>query len=448
MKLTHMPTWLTGLLLAGLSIIFILMPVHAFFSTWGGSTIGPLWLWKSWKELLLVVLALPVLVWLLTERDTLKQLAKKPLVIAMVAYLALSSILTAVYWGQNGADASLAGLAMNLRYLGIASLAYLLFLYGDISGVWLNRGKWLVVCAGVFVAVLGILQVLVVPSDALAQFGYDEDTTIAPAVLIDDNPGLLRAFATLRGPNDFGAFLVLPIVLVLAYFRRLPLWVSMTMLGFMGIALLLSSSRSAWLGMIVALAAYGLYAAGKKVSKISIVTICVLGVVSAASLFYATMSVPLLRQAIFHSSPGDSSLTEGSTDQHISATIGGVQRVIGEPLGCGLGCAGPASYYGNDARISENYFVQIAEETGVIGLIFFLTIVGLVLFQLHTATNQRTLSRALVAAGLGYVVIGQLLHVWSDDPLSITWWMLVGAMIGYNESTTWKKSKNSLRSKT
>lgn len=448
MKLTHMPTWLTGLLLAGLSIIFILMPVHAFFSTWGGSTIGPLWLWKSWKELLLVVLALPVLVWLLTERDTLKQLAKKPLVIAMVAYLALSSILTAVYWGQNGADASLAGLAMNLRYLGIASIAYLLFLYGDISGVWLNRGKWLVVCAGVFVAVLGILQVLVVPSDALAQFGYDEDTTIAPAVLIDDNPGLLRAFATLRGPNDFGAFLVLPIVLVLAYFRRLPLWVSMTMLGFMGIALLLSSSRSAWLGMIVALAAYGLYAAGKKVSKISIVTICVLGVVSAASLFYATMSVPLLRQAIFHSSPGDSSLTEGSTDQHISATIGGVQRVIGEPLGCGLGCAGPASYYGNDARISENYFVQIAEETGVIGLIFFLTIVGLVLFQLHTATNQRTLSRALVAAGLGYVVIGQLLHVWSDDPLSITWWMLVGAMIGYNESTTWKKSKNSLRSKT
>lgn len=448
MTVIQMPVWLSRLLLAGIGFTLILMPVHAFLSTWGGTAIGPLWIWKSWKEILLVVLATAALGWLVTQPAAIKQLVKNPLAVALVLYLVLTIVLTVVFWSHNGQDASLAGLAMNLRYLGFGALAYLLFLYGHLADKWLGRGAWFVVCAGVFVAVLGILQVLVTPSDFLTQFGYDKNATIAPSIVIDDNPGLLRAFATLRGPNDFGAFLILPILLVISCLRRLPAWVSTSMLGFMGVALLLSSSRSAWVGMVLALAALGFYELGKKLSKVAIIGIFAAFILGVAGLFYASASVPLLRQAVFHSSPGDPSLTEGSTDKHIAATLEGAVRVTQHPLGCGAGCSGPASYYGESEVISENYFVQIAEETGILGLCFFLLVVGLALYQLHRTSGQCRTNRVLVSAAIGYVAIGMMLHVWSDDPLSITWWILAGAAIGYNEGNLWKKSKNSLRSKT
>lgn len=447
-NLPKMPRWLTYLVAGGLGLIFVLMPVHAFLSTWGGTAIGPLWLWKSWKEILLLLLAAPVLMWLLLTPVALRQLMRKPLAIALLAYITLSVVLAVVFRQENGQDAMLAGLAMNLRYLGLGALAYLLFVYGQPKEAWLRYAMWYVVVAGVTVAVIGILQVLIVPSDFLSQFGYNKDTTIAPSIVIDDQPHLLRAFATLRGPNDFGAFLILPILIVVAHLRRLPLWVSASMLGFMGVALLLSSSRSAWVGMIVAVLALGAYALGKRLSRVAMLAILAGFVLSIAGLFYAASMVPLLRQAVFHSSPGDSSLTEGSTDKHIAATVHGVARVIEQPLGCGPGCSGPASYYGNHSAISENYFVQIAEEVGVLGILLFCMVVGLMAFKLHAESRNYPFNRVLVSAVLGYAAIGMLLHVWSDDPLSITWWLLAGAAIGYNESNSWTKSKNSLRSKT
>jgi predicted membrane channel-forming protein YqfA (hemolysin III family) len=31
--------------------------------------------------------------------------------------------------------------------------------------------------------------------------------------------------------------------------------------------------------------------------------------------------------------------------------------------------------------------------------------------------------------GVTIGVVGLLLHIWSDDPLSITWWLLAGAVL-------------------
>ena len=443
-----MPTWLTRTLLVGLGFIFVMMPVHAFVSTWGGTVIGPLWVWKSWKELLLVLLVLPVFVWLATNRSALRQVAKNPLAIGVVLYIALSVVLAITFWSENGSQAVMAGLAMNLRYLGIAALAYLLFRYGDLSETWLVRGMWFVVSAGVFVAVLGIMQILIIPSDYLVMFGYEKGVTIAPYTLIDNNPDLLRAFGTLRGPNDFGAFLILPIILVITQVRRLPIWVSISLLGLLGWGLILSSSRSAWIGMVVALMAYAFYTIGRRLKLTYIIGLLAILVITFAGMFYAAVNVAVLRQAVFHSSPGDPSLTEGSTDKHLTATLNGITRVVEQPLGCGVGCAGPASYYGEQGKISENYFVQIAEETGIVGLIFFLCVVGYVAYRLAKNRRQQVLSRALLVTLFGYVAIGLLLHVWSDDPLSITWWLLTGAVIGNNEKSSWRKSKSSSRSKT
>ncbi len=442
-----MPLWLQKTLLYSLGLILVLMPVHAFLSTWGGTAVGPLWLWKSWKEILIVGLVVVTVGWLLTKPVIVRQFSRNPLIILVTLYVLFHILMVLFFVSKNGQDAASAGLAMNLRYLGAASLAYLLFAYGSLKDLWILRAMWFVLTAGLVVAILGIVQVLFVPADFLTSFGYS-DVTISPAVFIDNQPDLLRAFATLRGPNDFGAFLILPFVLVIAWFRRFPTWLSIGMLTILSWAIVLSSSRSAWMGLVVATSVYISLVLGKRLSLKTIGLVTVGLIVIGAVGLYASINVPVLRQAVFHSSPGDSSLTEGSTDDHIKATLGGLERVVDEPLGCGVGCAGPASYYGPDPRISENYFVQIAEEVGVLGIVLFLMIIGLVAYKLYRAPDQSKVSKVLLATLLGYLTIAMLLHVWSDDPLSITWWLLAGAVIGYNESKTWKTSKSSLHSKT
>lgn len=442
-----MPIWLARTLLVGLGAIFVLMPVHAFISTWGGTAVGPLWLWKSWKELLVVALTLVTLGWLLTKPSALRALLAKQLPLLVTGYVVLTLVLAFIFLRQNGADATMAALAMNLRYLGVAALAYVLFSYADLSANWFKRACLFVVGAGVTVSVIGIIQIAMLPTDFLSQFGYNKDTTIAPAMLIDDNPDHLRAFATLRGPNDFGAFLILPLILVAmkAHWRR-PLFVLAA--SVMVAALILSGSRSAWIGAVVALAMYGSLYFRKRISFKQIAAIGGIAVLLGAGALYAAVTVPALRMAVFHSSPSDPSLTEGSTDDHIAATAQGIERVVKEPFGCGPGCAGPASYYGDEPQISENYLVQIAEETGVIGLGLFAVLVGTVAAMLYRVRTLDMLRWALLASLAGYAMIGLLLHVWTDDPLSITWWLLAGAVLGYNERQQWRKSKNNSRSRT
>lgn len=434
----QMPQWLTRVLFAGLALVFVLMPLHAFISTWGGSTIGPLWLWKSWKEIVLVGLLCLIVGWLIGRPLAAKRLFSVPFVWVLVLYVLVSMLVTAFHYRSIGSDAVSAGLAMNFRYLLAGIVAYSLFCFGRMPTHWLRHGRIYVMVAGVTLAVLGVVQALALPADFLAHFGYDKKLTIAPYATVDNNIHLLRAFATLRGPNDFGAFLILPLLFVLAAFRRRTLVAGLSA-AVMVWALILSGSRSAWLGAVAALATAGVFAIGKRLSRKRVLWTGVAAGMVLVLLIGAATTVPTLRTALFHSSAGDSSLTEGSTDNHVTATASGLRRVVNHPLGCGVGCAGPASYYGTSPKISENYFVQIAEETGVIGVVLFVAFVGMIGVKLYSARYETMMARLLLAALIGYGVIGLLLHVWADDPLTITWWALAGAVLGYNERQSWKK---------
>lgn len=423
---TSLPTWLFWSLGIGLATIIVLMPFHAFLSTWGGTAVGPLWLWKSWKEVLLVILAIATVGWVLFTSVVRKTLFRDRLVQCVVALVTLTLLMGAVFVGQNGLEATSAGLAMDLRYLVIAFLGYVLFRFGKAD---LRRYaiRYLIGVA-VLLAAFGILQVTVLPHTFLVPFGYDKETTIAPFTLIDDNFDARRAFATLRGPNDYGAFLILPLLLSLLVIKKV--WWRAGAAGLIVVGLLVSGSRSAWLGAFIAVAALVTLKYGRALVRSRLVLAGgVTSLVVVVGVGLAAISVPELRLTVFHSSPGDSSLTEGSTSQHWQATTGGVMRVVESPLGCGPGCAGPASYYGSDARISENYYVQIAEEVGIVGLALWLAISWQVARRLYEQ-RQDVLARALLASFVGLSVIGLWLHVWADDPLSLIWWGLAGAVLG------------------
>ena len=438
-----LPDWLRSLLLAVLAFVLISMPVHAFVSTWGGTSIGPLWLWKSWKDLLLAIVGLVVLVYALWKREFREALLRDRLVWTVLALVVLVLVSGGVYRGVNGQNATFAGVAMDVRYLLGAAVAYVVMRFG--TRVRFVQWRRYVVGVGVGLAVLGALQVFVLPLEFLSSFGYDKHVTIAPYTLIDDNPNAPRAFATLSGPNDYGAFLLLPLVLAVIAARKRPLaWLAV--LAIAG-GVYLSGSRSAWLGALVALGIYLFAESKRRFTPGTLWKFAVMGVVAFGCVVSLALVIPAVRLQVFHSSPGDSSLAEGSTDAHWQATLAGLKRVATQPLGCGPGCAGPASFYGPTPKISENYYVQLAEEYGVVGLGLWVWLVVVVVRRLWD-DRSRTLSVVLLASFAGLSVIGLWLHVWADDPVSLTWWILAGSVLGYNESRQWKKSKNTSRLKT
>lgn len=411
-------------------LIVLVMPVHAFVSTWLGTIIGPLWLFKSWKELLLGGLGLTGTIWLLSSAKRRQWLLGDRLLLLIGGYALMTLAVTAFNLRALPPDALLAGLAMNLRFPLIFAITYLAASrlrldYQRTRHYVLHGMMWL----GVILALAGMIQVFLLDRNFLTHFGYDKAATIAPYSMIDNNPAALRAFATLRGPNDYGAYLILPLLisLLLGMSQKRRYLVNAVVIA---MAVFLSGSRSAWLGVLVAAMVMGLIVFGRRALRNKrVVASAIAGFVVGLGLVIAAATVPALRLAVFHSIPGDPSLTEGSTDNHWRAIADGLARVAVQPLGHGAGYAGPASYYGPTARISENYYVQLAEETGLAGLALFVAMFGTILHRLYRLRPD-TLAIVLFSAGVGISFIGFWLHVWSDDPLSLTYFMLAGLVLG------------------
>lgn len=426
---TNMPGWLQWYLLGTLALVLVLLPVHAFISTWGGTEIGPLLVWKSWKEILLVPAIVITVIWAAIRPAVMQELFDDRIVPLIVLYGLLVLGYTGFGVGSNGLDATIAGVAFDLRYYAMFVLAFLLFRFGTFEKTPLisYAAKFLIV-TGVVLSVIGILQVTVIPREFLTQFGYEKFTTIAPYLTIDEkSPDIIRAFATLRGPNDYGAFLVMTLafaLVCLSTFKR-----KIAVGSVMALGIFASHSRSAYLAAAVVIVLWLVTTIGlerlKKHWKYGVLAVVVAVAVASLSLIS-----PTVRLIVFHSSENDTHLTEGNLEAHGDAIVDTSERVADRPLGCGTGCSGPASYYGPDPKISENYYLQIAEQYGVIGLGLWLAIFVIVMRRLCATSRNSPAALALFISGIGLSVIGVLLHVWADDPLSMTWWVIAGAVLG------------------
>jgi O-antigen ligase len=381
---------------------------------------------------LLVVLLPVVLLYLYIRPDISKLLWSRWYNKLILLFALLHAVLAVVM--PVDTPVLLAGLAMNLRFFAMFLLAQILLASG-IKGAERVKAllpSWLL-WLGIVLSILAILQVFVLPKDFLTQFGYDKDTTIAPFTLLDDNPNAVRAFSTMRGPNTLGAFLLLPLaVAVIMFVRNQRRWLA----GISGVlcawAMFLTGSRSAWIGAVVTLLCVGLYVLSKDMVKKHILSVAFGFTIIAALVVGLSMVVPAVRLAVFHSSPGDSHLLEGSSEKHWEATLDGLQDGLSNPLGQGPGNAGPASFYGNAPKISENYYVQLLQEVGVLGLLLFIAICMSVVWHLHriAITTKDTMAIMLVATFIGISVINIFLHGWADDPLAMVWWGIAGLFVG------------------
>ncbi len=272
------------------------------------------------------------------------------------------------------------------------ALLFVCFLMGYFEVVWLLRERqWLMRCsvAGVLSASLtalyGIFQ-YVTGSSRMAEAWVDKEMFDAIGN---------RVVGTLENPNMFGEYLILMIPLALLMLvgygeglRRLHAFVC---LGIMGVCLIMTWSRGAWLGLMFALVVF-LFIWHRR---------------AVWMLFAGVASIPLLPyilpESIIQRFTSIGNLSDSSTSYRVFIWRAACDMVRDHGwTGIGIGESAwdrlypKYMYMGVEAAPhSHNLFLQIWLETGIFGLLIFLLILFLLCQSLFTLCRQLQEARHL-----------------------------------------------------
>jgi hypothetical protein len=408
--------------------VIFLLPFHAFLTVWLSSGLGHYTLLRLWKEVLLLLLCLGALTLLLVQPKLRHAFIGDRLLGLMALYALLVMLVGAIALAVGGVSlkAYAYGVLLDTRYLLFFAVTWMVTQFDDLL---VQAWKRLLLIPAGIVAAFAVLQYLVLPADYLKHFGYGQGT-IPPSATIDQKASFPRVQSTLRGPNPLGAYLVVALsaigTLTIKTRQRRRWYVA----GFLisGLGLVFTFSRSAWIGALLSLVAliwisvrsadmrkYLLIAAGSFV--------VVFGIVA-----FSLRNNDGFQNIFFHTNEHSQS-SESSNEGHVSALKNGLSDIVHTPWGSGTGTAGPASAYNKlPARIAENYYVQIGQETGVIGLVLFIAINVLVVQRLWQRRAEQ-LAFVLLVSFIGLAVVNLLLHAWADDTLAYIWWGLAGAAV-------------------
>jgi O-antigen ligase len=407
----------------------VLLPFHALLTVWIGGSFGAYEASRLWKEALIAALVPLVGYWLYKDVRLRQALQRSSLMWLIVAYAALHVLLGlwALARGDVSSYAMAYALTINLRFLAF----FVICLVVASKVGWLRERLPLVVLVPAGLVVLfGLLQIVVLPMDVLRHIGYGPDT-IAPFQTVDQKLDYLRVQSTLRGANPLGAYMVIIIADAAALFAAKTrtrktalatgglLVASLLVLGF-------TYSRSAYLGAALALLVLSWLLGTAAVRRWLVVGVAGLVLITAGTLV-AFRNNDRFQNVVFHTDESSQAATS-SNETRLTNQKQAFNEVLQEPLGRGPGTAGPASQHNNHpARISENYYLQLGQEIGWLGLGLFLAIVVLVIKTLWRQWDT-ALDAALLASLVGILFINLVSHAWADDTLSLLWWGMAGIL--------------------
>ncbi len=414
---------LEQILYAGIVTLIIAMPFHAFLTIYFGNLLHLGHRLQAWKEILTVALAAIAAVYLFNKKEArlkLDQLNK-----LVIAIFILALVVSLVRFGSL--SALIFGIKTDLMPLVIFLLAQIVASRFDEFKVY-N----LIVWPAFIVSVLAILQALAIPPDFLTKLGYGS-STIIPGQYVDSTTMVIRAFSTLGGPNQLGAYLILPITLVTANLVKKFDGKKLIILLSLLTGLYLTYSRSAWIGAALAILTTIIVSVSKK-SRVKI--LIGLGIVTGLGLLLIVSRnfcdpSNTIQYYLLHGSCTNNSL-KGSDQIRLSSLKAGLEDALKNPLGKGLGTAGPASYHSLKSLITENWYLQIAIELGLIGLILFIAFFVINAFSLFkdSLDSKNLASIGLFASIIGLAGTNMFLHSFSDSTLAITLLALLGVQHG------------------
>jgi hypothetical protein len=421
----------------GCAVILIGVPFHALLTAWFGAQFGYFDAIRLWKEAILLVLA-GVCVYLTARHSALRRdLKKNRLAQALLAFIAFIIIVAVagVLAGNVSPLAALYGIIIDTR-----AFAFLLILLiaGHLAPLPFTRRRWILIPAAIVIT-FGLLQMFVLPANYLTHFGYGANTL--PAFQpVDNKPSLVRIQSTLRGPNPLGAYLV-PIIMSFVALalvsKKRRVMASFGILA--GLVVLYGSySRSAIAGLALALWLFAYWSITNSRTKNIYLAISAGLVVMTGFIGFGLRNNDSFQNVAFHTNEKSTSAVS-SNSARLSALESGVKDILHNPLGKGVGSAGPASVRNKSgsSRISENYFIQIGQEAGVVGLMLFVAILGAIGRVLYHKRSD-VLIRATLASMAGLVLVNMVSHAFADDTLAYVFF----AMLGYSLIRTSTKSEN------
>lgn len=298
--------------------------------------------------------------------------------------------------------------------------------------------------SSIIVIIFGLLQISILPPEFMLKFGYSRtlgeylDTGIISTyeLVTPDLPNVYRVKSFFPGALQFSSYLLLSLSFVLSFLifnnnKRKILLIAPLLLGFF--AMFAAHTRSTWIGIFMAcLLILFLYVNKKIYIYIPLAIIIFISILSTI-LFWKTNTF----QSIFiHGDIKDGALF-GSTIAHYEAILNGINAIISNPFGSGLGSAGPASKFSNFINIPENWYFQIVIEVGVVGLF----IVGIIFFflykfllDIYKNVNDnliKSLSLGLLGSLTGILTSSLFLHTWTDTATAYTFWIFCGILISY-----------------
>jgi hypothetical protein len=383
---------------------------------------------KSWKEILMVI-AMPMAVTIVTRHALWKELIEDWLFRLIALYVLLHIVLSVALY--QGTTATVAGLAIDLRYVLFFCLVYI-----AIRAMPRYRRRMIQIgVVGAFIVVGFATVQLFLPADILSHIGYGK-TTIAPYLTVDKNPNYIRENSTLRGPNPLGAYATIVLGVLAAVLVRKREWLkskriiaSVCVLAVCSVvALWVSYSRSALIAGILAVCIVFVTSFMRKTIPRKVWIVALVVVLILAGTLLADKGSSFVSNVILHENPnGGSSVS--SNAGHVSSLEVGWSQLVHQPLGAGVGSTGSASLFSNAPEIIENQYLFIGHETGWLGLVLFSAIFIMILVRLWHKRND-WLALGIFASGIGLAFIGLLLPVWVDDTVSIVWWGLAAIALG------------------
>ena len=461
--------WLTIILIA-------LLPLHALLVTvWthviSGPGNAPLMMLAVWKEALLGILLFIALIEILFIRRSFRAFLLDKIDSLIVALIVLSVVTT--YITHQNWMLYLYG----FKYDFVPLVAFLFLRRVEWSETFRYTIRGILIALGAIVSLYGFIS-LFLPHSFFQLLGYSAlhslylpGDSIAAFQQIG-GLGLRRMQSTMSGPNQLGLWLLIPLgflilngikyylasdtvaerVLIKLLLREKgKLLITIILILILGAALVLTYSRSAWIGAaLIALIAFARHFDKDALHRILIRI--------GAFILFAGLLIAFTKPEILS--------RVASSRDHLTRPVEAAKVMVANPFGLGLGSAGPASNRVSDACVHlpadgdaswaadrqdlcvflgerqvqpegrecscpflpENWYLQIGVELGIMGFVLFILIIFFVIRMLSKSKDY-SLGEGVLLGFVGISIVALFLHAWEDSAMTYTLWILTATYV-------------------
>lgn len=378
--------------------MMILLPFHAIITVWLSQHMGDYEVLRFWKDLVLVVAIVPVIIIALRNNLISRQLLRSRLMWLIAAYIVLqiAYAAAALLWSERSIESIARSLTFNVGFL----VFFLLCAFAS------NRTDWLrlywrstILLPALLVMGFGVFQVLGNGTQVLESVGYANTPATMPVLL--EGTDVQRMQSGQQNPEVLGGYLLLivtTLVVLIATRNHIRFW-RIAMLVLAALCIVLVFSQSIWLGALLSIGVGAFLCTKTKKQRIItgiVYSLGLLGLIGAAFLFKDSVIV---------------------------------QEVIGRPLFEGWGSA-PLLGSVEAVMSGEMPYVEyILHRSGVFGLLLMICII-LALARGWWIERSATLNRVMLASLLGMIIVALTGITWADSTVAYLWWGLAGIAYG------------------